>query len=135
MTGATVHIPEPETARLIMRAPDLSDYDAYAAFLVSDRSRTIGGPFRQGETFMWLAALIGQWHLRGFGRRMVTDMANGAGKGIAHEAALAARTYAYDEMGWPDAVSLIDPTNTRSVALARRFGCEMAGRHPAPEAA
>ena len=73
--------------------------------------------------------------------------AAGEGKGIAYEAAMASRKYAYETLGWTTAISLVDPANTRSVALAKRMGCvagetyehETLGvmhiwRHPAPEA-
>jgi len=45
------------------------------------------------------------------------------GKGIAYEATLAAREYAYRVLGWDNCVSLIDPTNSRSLGLAARLGC------------
>ena len=67
------------------------------------------------------------------------------GRGIAREAAVAARAYAYGRLGWQTAVSMIDPANTRSIRLAERLGCRMEGvfthvrlgpmeiwRHPAP---
>ncbi|MEM9138761.1 MAG: GNAT family N-acetyltransferase, partial [Pseudomonadota bacterium] len=73
--------------------------------------------------------------------------AEGEGRGIAHEAALAARAYAYDTLGWTTAISLISPDNVRSIALAERMGCTRepdfehaeygtmgVWRHPGPEA-
>ncbi len=67
------------------------------------------------------------------------------GRGIAHEAALAARAFAYSTLGWTTAISLISPQNLRSAALARRlgavverqflhpeFGAMDIWRHPAP---
>lgn len=157
MTGATVHIPTVETARLRLRAPRLSDLDLYAAFRASQRTRVLGGPFSRDEAFHQLSALIGHWSLRGFGRWMVadreTDLPMGVvgpyhpegwpepeiawsvfdeaeGKGIAHEAALAARDYAYRVLGWPPAASLIATDNTRSAALARRMGAKVEGQYP-----
>ena len=68
------------------------------------------------------------------------------GKGIASEAARAARDDAYARLGWDTAVSYIEDGNTRSIALAERLGCTCdvdalvpggpvkAWRHPAPEA-
>ena len=44
------------------------------------------------------------------------------GRGIAFEAALVARRYAYETLGWSTAISLIAPSNARSAALAERLG-------------
>lgn len=156
MTGATVHIPTVETARLRLRAPRLSDLDLYAAFRGSERARVLGGPYSRADSFVQLASLIGHWGLRGFGRWMVADrqtdeplgvvglyhpedwpepeiawsvFASAEGKGVAHEAALAARDYAYRILGWTRVVSLIVPGNVRSVALARRLGAVVEGQH------
>ncbi len=165
-------IPVLQTERLTLRAPRWDDFDAYAAFRASDRAKLLGGPYTRAQAFDQLAEIIGHWTLRGFGRWMVADRETdqplgivglfypedwpepeiawsvfeaGEGRGIAYEAAMASRAYAYDTLGWTTAVSLIDPSNTRSVSLARRMGC-MDGetydhptygtlhvwRHPAP---
>lgn len=152
-------IPTLETARLILRAPRLDDLDAFAAFGAGPRARSIGGPFTRAESFKRLAALLGHWDLRGFGRWIVADRGtdvplgvvglyhpedwpapeiawtvfDGAeGRGIAHEAACTARRYAYETLGWPGAVSLVAPDNARSAALARRLGCTCDGVYPHP---
>jgi ribosomal-protein-alanine N-acetyltransferase len=165
-------IPTLTTERLTLRAPRLSDLDAYAAFRASDRARFVGGPNTRAEAFQHLCGVIGHWELRGFGRWIVTEtgvdapigivgllypegwpepeiawsMFDGSeGKGYAYEAATAARAHAYGPAGWTTAISLVDPDNTRSLALARRMGCTPGGihqsdifgtmliqRHPAP---
>lgn len=159
MTGTSLHIPTIETARLRLRAPMLSDFEAYAAFRQSERTRILGGPSDRDEAFLMICALVGHWQMRGFGRWMVADRESDAplgvvglyypdgwpehelgwqvfdaaeGKGIAHEAALAARDYAYESLGWTRLVSLILPQNTRSIALALRMGCAREGQfgHP-----
>ena len=69
------------------------------------------------------------------------------GRGIAQEAARAARDHAYRVLGWRTAVSLIKAGNARSEALARCLGAHHEGvwehptagplgiwRHPGPEA-
>ncbi len=59
-------------------------------------------------------------------------MEHAEGKGFAHEAALAARAYAYGTLGWTTAISLIRIGNARSEALARRLGAECEGPHLHP---
>lgn len=142
-------IPEIETQRLRLRLPAARDIDAYLAFRASNRTRTVGGPFGPEAAFESLASIIGQWQLRGYGRWLVadkdTDEALGIvgiyhpmdwpeaeigwsvfdhaeGRGVAFEAALAARRFAYETLGRDRIVSLITDDNTRSVALARRIG-------------
>lgn len=159
MTGTTIHIPTLETERLRLRAPGPADFEAFAAFRGSARARTVGGPYSREEAFEQLGALIGQWHLRGFGRWIVADKASdeglgvvgmfypqgwpapeiawsvfepAEGKGIAYEAALAARRHAYAALGWTSAISLVAPENHRSVALAKRLGARIDGRHEHP---
>jgi ribosomal-protein-alanine N-acetyltransferase len=174
MTATLVSIPTLTTERLILRAPSAKDFPAYAEFCASERSRGVGGPYSRGKAFERLSALIGHWHLRGFGRWMVadpvTDEALGVvglmhpdewpepeiawslfdraeGQGIAYEAAMAARRYAYETLGWTTVVSCASGDNTRSIALARRMGATPDGaflhpeygrlliwRHPGPEA-
>ncbi|KNG94493.1 GNAT family N-acetyltransferase [Pseudaestuariivita atlantica] len=173
MSG-TFTIPEIETERLRLRAPVASDIEHYIAFRMSDRAGTVGGPYSRETAWSQFCGLVGHWIARGYGRWMVADkdtdqplgvvglfypedwpqpevawsvFAEGEGRGIAYEAAVASRTHAYDVLGWTDAMSLVDPANTRSVALARRLGCTPDGtydhptlgtlhiwRHPAPEA-
>lgn len=167
-------IPVIETERLRLRGPEARDFEAYAAFRGSERARILGGPFTRAQAFDQLCAIIGHWTLRGYGRWLVADRETdeplgivglfypedwpepeiawslfeaAEGRGIAEEAARASRDYAYDTLGWTTAISLIDPENIRSVALAQRLGC-IGGetcehptygtmniwRHPAPEA-
>lgn len=167
-------IPTLHTDRLTLRAPRADDLDAFATFCASERTALLGGPYNRAQSFDRLCSLVGHWQLRGFGRWMVADRATdeplgvvgllfpegwpepeiawsvfgkAEGRGIAYEAALGARSYAYDTLDWSTAISLIDPTNTRSVALARRMGCTDGKtwqhpngtlldiwRHPEPEA-
>ncbi|WP_208350793.1 GNAT family N-acetyltransferase [Pseudaestuariivita rosea] len=167
-------IPVLQTERLTLRGPELSDLDAYAEYGASPRTAYVGGPFNRAQAFDRLSNLIGHWHLRGFGRWIIADQdtnaplgivglyypedwpepeiawsvfADAEGRGIAYEAALVARTYAYETLGWTTAISLIIDGNTRSFALAERLGArfekiythpeygEMAmWRHPGPEA-
>lgn len=163
------------TARLRLRPPVPDDCVTAMAFFQSPRSRTIGGPHTLGRSWRIFAELTGHWSLRGFGMWVVTprgeDRALGMvgpwfpgdwpeaeigwmifdetceGMGIAHEAAMAARTDALTRLGWASAVSYIAPTNYRSIRLAERLGARhdpcaafppgkdacLVYRHPAPE--
>lgn len=151
----TVRIPTLETERLILRAPQLSDFDAFAEFSASPRSKGVGGPYPRAAAFARMGELIGHWHLRGYGRWMVADKTSGAplgavgiyypegwpgpeigwtvfeaaeGRGIAYEAAIRTRQFAYDTLNWDGIISCTMLDNTRSIALAKRMGCVEEGR-------
>ena len=169
LTGAPVL----ETQRLILRAPQLADFEGFVAYQASARSAFTGGPLHRNLAWRAFGHLVGHWVLRGYGVFVIEDRASGRalgtagpffpegwpepeiawtlwhpdaeGRGIAQEAARAARDFAYARLGWTTAASLIDPENHRSAALARRLGCVAEGlfhhaqhgpltvwRHPAP---
>ncbi|MEM9900880.1 MAG: GNAT family N-acetyltransferase [Pseudomonadota bacterium] len=167
-----VRIPTVLTARLALRAPKPADFDAFADFRAGTRAYFVGGPYTRAQAFGQFCGLVGHWHLRGFGRWIIADRQSDAalgtvgpffpegwlepeiawtvfdgheGKGIAFEAAEAARVFAYDTLGWTTAVSLVARENTRSNALAQRLGATREGvfqhaeigtldvwRHPSP---
>ncbi|MBF9028916.1 GNAT family N-acetyltransferase [Rhodobacterales bacterium HKCCE3408] len=152
-------IPTLTTERLTLRAPAMSDFDAYADFRASERASFVGGPNTRMESWQQFCAIAGQWVVRGYGRWIAADretdeplgvvglhhplewpepeigwsmFAAGEGRGLAYEAALGARDYAYRTLGWTTVVSLIDPQNERSMALGARMGCRADGvfQHP-----
>ncbi|MEM7506881.1 MAG: GNAT family N-acetyltransferase [Pseudomonadota bacterium] len=173
MSGLPIDIPVVETERLRLRAPSEADLETEAAFFATDRSAFVGGPLVRDEVWRAIASMLGHWVIRGYGFWAVDEKETGLycgrvglwnpeawpepeigwtlmeaaeGRGIALEAALAARRYAYDTLGWTTAVSSIDPDNNRSAALAARMGAryeydythprygEMkVWRHPGPE--
>jgi hypothetical protein len=55
-------------------------------------------------------------------------LASAAGKGLAHEAAVASIDWAFDALGWSEVIHCIDPANTPSQRLAARLG----SRKPRP---
>lgn len=145
----TITIPTLETARLILRAPGPQDFDLFAAFYASDRAKFVGGPLSAEGSWRMLAMEIGHWQMAGFGRWTCVARDSGAavglvglfgphgwpepeigwdlfagheGKGYATEAALTARAYAYDILGWTTAISLVKPANTASARVAQRMG-------------
>lgn len=142
-------IPTLHTARLTLRPPRIEDFAPYAAFYASDRSVWEDGPFDRPRAWRDFAASAGLWALRGFGAWSVEDRATGAylgevglfqpihypepelgwmvvpqaeGRGIAFEAALAARGWAWRARGLGPLVNYIDPGNVRSIRLAERLG-------------
>lgn len=168
-----MQIPTITTPRLILRTPREADFEAFAAFGASERAKWVGGPYSRLRSWGGFLATFGHWCLRGYGMWMVEhrDIGRTAGrvgmifndgwdepelgwhmfegfegKGLAFEAALAARQYAAVHFGLAAPISYIDPANTRSIALAERLGAtherdgEVAGhpcrvyRHPAADA-
>lgn len=177
MTPHLADTPVLETERLRLRAPAMRDWEAWRAFSFDDRSIFVRDPeMTEGKAWRGFAHVVGMWALRGYGSFVFTlhgdDRALGLtgpwhpmewpereigwtvwtaeaeGKGLACEAATAARAYAYETLGWDGAVSYIDDGNDRSVRLAERMGAVrdpdaptpkddpaiMVYRHPGPEA-
>lgn len=169
----TCSIPTLTTARLTLRAPAATDFAAFAEFFASGRAQYVGGPVSPEQSWRMLATELGHWALRGYGRWAVEvsdsggfcgivgpwyphgwlepeigwDLMNGfEGMGYATEAARAARTYAYETLGWTTAISLVHPDNHGSRNVAMRLGAEHDGdfrherhgnleiwRHPSPD--
>lgn len=153
MTPHLANIPTLETERLTFRAPQAQDFDAFAAFALSERAHFVGGgPDKDiGHAWRMLATIVGHWQLRGYGCFAVVRKDTGAvigsmgpwhpepvpqkelswsvwdadaeGHGFAFEAITKIRHHAYTALGWDAAVSFIDAGNTRSAALATRLGC------------
>jgi RimJ/RimL family protein N-acetyltransferase len=143
-------IPRLETERLILRVPCFEDYEAYAAiFADPEVMRFLGPVMTRREAWRALSAVIGQWSLRGYGRWAVTHKSDGAllgivglnhpidypdievawtlvksawGQGYATEAARAAMRYGFLTRNADRFISLIDPQNTPSQAVAARLG-------------
>ncbi|KIC12418.1 acetyltransferase [Leisingera sp. ANG-M1] len=150
----TVSIPTLETDRLILRAPALADFEALCAFYASERATFVGGQMDAEKVWRHLALEIGHWQMLGYGRWTVEEKSSGktagiiglwnphgwpepeigwdlfegfGSKGYATEAAIAARSYAYETLGWTTAISLVDPNNHASAAVAKRMGAVLDG--------
>ena len=167
--------PTLETERLIIRGPVIADFDALADFYADgDYCSGFGGPMERDDAWRWFAMNIGHWQIHGYGYFKIEDKASGkpAGlsgiwnpegwpepelgyvvyedfnrKGIAYEASVRMRQWAYDDLGMTTLSSHIVPGNAASVALATRLGAvyestytnphmgeDQIFRHPSPEA-
>lgn len=142
-------LPVIETARLRLRAPRLSDFDAWAEIFCGPAGPHLGGPFDRDEAFTEFAATCGTWLLRGYGLWTVEPKAGetvlgfvligfepgdqepelgylfrptAEGHGFATEAAAALRDHAFGAFGLDRLVSYIDPQNARSARVAERLG-------------
>ncbi|MDO6728640.1 GNAT family N-acetyltransferase [Marinovum sp. 2_MG-2023] len=149
MTVLSVDIPVIETERLILRAPQESDFEAHATFMASDRSHFIGGPTDRYQAWRGFSSALGHWMLRGYGGWTMTLQSDGTpvgrsgyifgegwqepeigwhvygafeGKGYVFEAAEAILKIGPAKFGLDKVISYIDPANTRSAALAERLG-------------
>jgi RimJ/RimL family protein N-acetyltransferase len=159
VTGTDVHIPTLETERLILRAPRLADFEAYAATFASPRSGyMVDDPSRRNAWYSF-AADAASWIMHGFGTWAV-DLRGGGqvgtlglnwfahypepelgymlhdgheGHGYATEAGRAALGWARGRVA--SLVSYVTPGNARSIALAERLGArlDMAARLPEGE--
>ena len=146
------------TDRLTLRQPQAGDLPAYTAYCASDRARFVRGPFTAPEAFDKLAAMIGHWTLRGFGRYVIEHRGapighvgpmqlgdtsapeltwtlwDGAaeGHGFATEAAKRVRDHLLTDLGWPELIILVQPDNMPSRRLADRIGANLTD-DPAPD--
>jgi RimJ/RimL family protein N-acetyltransferase len=146
----TLTIPTFETERLILREPRMTDVDAFADFLNSDRARFVGGP---GRTYFDSARafghMSGMWVLRGYGPHVFclrdgTPIGHGGpwypkvwpepefgwclwsgdheGKGYVTEAMTVLRDWAFADLGLTTVVAYMDTENYASHRVAQRLG-------------
>jgi RimJ/RimL family protein N-acetyltransferase len=142
--------PTLQTERLILRVPNDNDLVLAARFWASERSHMMGGPWTFEKTREGHLDILNQWRRHGFSLFTVTlrgsdegiggigpyypathpepelgwslwDAAN-EGKGLAHEAASAARDWFFATSGHKTAVSYTDPANAASHRLCARLG-------------
>lgn len=150
---ALVNTPVLETDRLILRAPELRDFDAYAGFYGSSRCDFVGGPMPRDKAWRYFGHHSGHWALRGYGTFFLEPKSGGdalgmilahrpeghperevgwaiftgeaEGCGYAREAAIAVLAHVFGTLGWDTAVSYIEPGNARSIGLAERLGARL----------
>jgi len=153
-------LPVITTGRLRLRAPVEADIAPSIRFWASDRSHLMGGPWTEAETRAAFADVAEQWQRLGYGLFILTfrgrDEGIGSigpfhpdthpepefgwslwdagheGRGLAFEAAEAARTWFFATSGLASFVSHTLPANTRSHRLCARLGAvvDPDARHP-----
>nr|WP_210316252.1 GNAT family N-acetyltransferase [Devosia oryzisoli] len=137
------------TERLLLRPPNHSDFDEYAALLISPRAMYMGGPLDRRVSWGMFCSDIAMWHLYGHGALMIELRESGRcigqvginhgpfysekelgwllyegqeGRGCATEAAACLRDWAFAELELGTLVSYIDPLNAASIRVAERLG-------------
>jgi RimJ/RimL family protein N-acetyltransferase len=154
--------PTLETDRLILRQPQAEDFEAWAAFAADEETmRHIGGAQARSVAWRGICSVTGAWQIRGFSMFSVIEKATGRwigrmgpwqpedwpgtevgwglsrevwGKGYATEGAAACMDWAFDTLGWTEAIHTIEPANAASQAVAGRLGSSILrqSRMPAP---
>ncbi len=144
-----------ETTRLILRPPIGSDLGRWLECSADPEAmHYIGGAQPGFAAWRSMASMAGSWALYGFGMFSVVERSTGRWigrvgpwwpegwpgpevgwglhrdawrQGYAVEAAAAAVQWAFDTLGWPEVIHLIDPENMASVAVAVKLGSARRG--------
>ncbi len=147
MTQFAFDIPTLDAGDVTLRAIAESDLDAIAAFYATERSQFVGGPLPRVDAWRIISSNLGHWALRGYGMWIIAadqqpvgmcgfifregwdepelgwQVWDGyEGRGIAYQAASAARAHGTQAFGLDGVISYIDRRNTRSIRLAERLG-------------
>lgn len=145
-------IPIIETDRLRLRGWSEEDLPAFTRLNANPDFMTYfgsGEPISMAESFRVMASIVGHWHLKGFGLWLVEERATGAfvgrvgllnmpewpstevgwgihpdfwGRGYATEAAIASAQWGFENLPLDFLISIIDPRNAPSIAVAERIG-------------
>jgi len=154
--------PQLTTDRLVLRGPGAQDFELYARFFDAQTGDGYfyGGPLKPYEAAVKLAADIGHWQMKGFGKFTIirrTDDVPLGGCGIAFwdgwpsheltwwllkehqrhgfatEAARAVLNWAYTTLGWDTVETHIRDTNEAAARLVTRLGGSMLRRDTFPD--
>ncbi|RYC27849.1 GNAT family N-acetyltransferase [Ciceribacter ferrooxidans] len=146
----TIIVKTIQTERLMLRQWREEDFEASAQFWADAGNMAfVGGPIPREDAWRRMLYFIGHWQLRGFGFFVVVDSATGEmagycgaqrpmdklepelgwgvfpgfqGRGYATEAMHAVLGFAFSQLGWTTAISLIADDNLASRAVARKLG-------------
>jgi RimJ/RimL family protein N-acetyltransferase len=141
----------------VMRAWRESDLDAFAVMVADEEaSRFVGGVATREDAWRSMATHAGHWQLRGYGNWAVERREDGTflgrvglwnpegwpgievgwmlarptwGQGYATECGAAAIAWTWSRFQLPRLLSIIDPRNRRSIAVAERLGMEPLREH------
>ena len=149
---------ELHTERLRLRMFREADIDEYARIVGdAETMRYIGKgePLTLPEAWKNIAAILGHWQMRGYGFWAAEEKSTGKfagalgcsypagwpgfevgwtlarefrGRGLATEGARAALRYSFEKLEQSRVISLIQPGNDPSIAVAERIGESLAGR-------
>ena len=153
--STTFEIPTLHTDRLLLRAVHSDDIDALAAMQANPEVRRFLGDgtlLNREQAWVLMERMLGQWALRGYGVFAVDHGGSFAGwagvlhplewpepelgysldqpywgRGIATEAARAARDWAFATLGVERLASFIRPDNIRSKRVAEKLGAVREG--------
>lgn len=147
-----ISIPTIETERLILRSFKSDDLEMYYEMMADpDITRYLmsGEPMSRHDAWRSAATMAGHWMLHGFGQWAIEEKSSGTfigrcgiiepegwpskeigwvlhksawGKGYATEAAKAGLEFAFNQLKVDKIISLIQPGNEGSVAVAKRIG-------------
>jgi RimJ/RimL family protein N-acetyltransferase len=150
-------IPTLETERLTLRAFRESDATALHELSQDPEVMRYVGDRRVPtlqESWRAIAGWLGHWAMRGYGQWAIEERSSGRligragiinpvdwpgpevgyvlgkawwGRGYATEAAQAAVDWGFEQIGFDDLLSLIDPANQASIAVATRLGESLRG--------
>lgn len=138
------------TPRLTLRTPQPSDLDSWAGLDADpEASLYIGGVQTRAQSRIGLGTAIKMWLQKGCGLFSVFEQESGRwigrtgpwvpedalgteigwafctsaqGQGYATESARAVMDWAFQTLGWTEAIHCIDKPNTPSIAVAHRLG-------------
>jgi RimJ/RimL family protein N-acetyltransferase len=153
--------PKLETERLCLRPPQEKDFEAYEEFF-SDAvaSEHYGGPLPAQRIWSLLAADLGHFQLRGYGRWALFEKSGSGmvgscglwaplgwpraeltwwlsmsarGKGYATEASLAVIGFAVNTLGWDHVETHMNDDNKAAYKLMSRLGGQLITREVFPD--
>ena len=144
-----------ETRRLILRPPELADFDAWAIMEADETVKANTGDVQdRRESWSQLLAIAGHWSIMGWGSLCAIEKETGRfvgrfgpskpfgwpcievgwmllpefqGRGLALEGAVAAMDFAFLQLGEPRVIHTIRPANAASQKLAARLGSKNLG--------